>query len=485
MLLTWLLIDQVDLCSLPTLFALLHMQTGTAGRSASDAGLSAQTGAQAQQGALPDLPEASRPALERVSSSAKRQADSSWADSQSPHKRQEVDLSPEHAAAGPASQAEAADKHAGDSMMTDAGAELATGRLTVQHQGADSGSADAQHALAQDDDATSNSSGGFMSYIPGTYANRASHAGQAPDPYLGDGPAARLASYIPGGTTAGRLASYLPGSSTAGRLADYAVSRAEQGFAHYSEHPRAQASSTSARTSSGLASHVPGTEGNPASQGESAPELAASQSEQKHKTVGSPVDQQGRDSDRDTATSDSSKHSGSSSGGDGGGDSGGSGGGVMSYIPGTEANQASTAAQELGLDSDNNSGLASSLASYIPGTQAHRASHAEEGPAATSGSSSGTASYVPGTAANRAADDKQSRVEADSSTHAEQDRLAESGRGSSVGSGIASYIPGTQANRAAHADSVSDSGFGSDLASYIPGTQANRETQARPGENVL
>ena len=462
-------------------FTLLHMQSGTVGRSASDAGMSAQTGAEAQQGALPDLPQASRPALERVSSSAKRQADSSWADSQSPHKRQEVDQSPEHAAAGPASQAKASDRDADDSMMTDPEAEPASGRLTVQHQGADSGFADAQLAPAQDDDAASTSSGGFMSYIPGTHANRASHAGQAPDPYLGDGPAARLASFIPGGTTAGRLASYLPGSSTAGRLADYAVSRAAQGFAHYSEHPRAQESSASTETSRALASNVPATQAKRASQGEAGPELAASQSEQRHSTIGSQVDQQGRDSDRDTANSDISKQgidSGSSSGGGGGG---GGGGGVISYIPGTEANQVSTAAQELGLDSDNNSGVASSLASYAPGTEANSASHAQEGPAATSGSNSGTTNYVPGlgAGANRAADDKQSRGEADSST------LAESGGDSSVSSGIASYIPGTQANRAAHADSESDSGTGSDLASYIPGTQANRETQAQPGEASL
>ncbi len=154
------------------------MQTGTVGRSASDAGMSAQTGAEAQQGALPDLPEVGRPALERVSSSAKRQADSSWADSQSPHKRQEVDQSPEHAAAGPASQAVASDRDADDSMMTDAGGEPASGRLTAEGQGADSGSADAQLALAQNDDAASNSSGGFMSYIPGTHANRASMPGR-------------------------------------------------------------------------------------------------------------------------------------------------------------------------------------------------------------------------------------------------------------------------------------------------------------------
>lgn len=457
------------------------MQTGTVGRSASDAGMSAQTGAEAQQGALPDLPEVGRPALERVSSSAKRQADSSWADSQSPHKRQEVDQSPEHAAVGPAAQAVASDRDADDSMMTDAGGEPASSRLTAQGQGADSGSADAQHALARDDDAASNSSGGFMSYIPGTHANRASHAGQTPDPYLGDGPAARLASYIPGGSTAGRLARYLPGSTTAGRLADYAVSRAEQGFAHYSEHPRAQSSSSSTETRGGLASYIPGTQANRASPGESRPELAASQSEQRQNTMGSQVDQQGRDSDRDTATSDSSKHgTGSGSGG-----SSSSGGGVMSYIPGTEAKQASTAAQELGLDSDKNSGLASGLASYMPGMQANSASRAEEGQDPTSGSGSGTASYVPGAGANRAADDEQSRAEADSPSHAEQGRLAESGRSSSVASGIASYIPGAQANRAAHADSGSDSGTGSGLASYIPGTQANRETQAQPGEDVL
>ena len=451
------------------------MQTGTGGRSASDAGMLAQTGAEAQQGALPELPEPGRPALERVSSSAKRQADSSWADSQSPHKRQEVDQSSEHAAAGPDSQAVASDRDADDSMMTDAGGEPASGRLTAEGQGVDSGSADAQHASAQDDDAASNSSGGFMSYIPGTHANRASHAGQAPDPYLGDGPAARLASYIPGGTTAGRLASYLPGSSTAGRLADYAVSRAEQGFAHYSEHPRAQASSTSTEDRGGLASHIPGTDANRASQGESAPELAASQSGQQHNTVGSQVDQQGRDSGR--GTSDSSQQgtdSSSSSGGD-----------VMSFIPGTEANQASTAAQELGLDSDKNRGLASGLASYVPGTQANSASRAEEGPGAASGSSSDTARYVPDVGADRAADDKQSRVEADSPSHAEQGQIAESGRGSSVASGIASYIPGTQANRAAHADSGSDSGSGSGHASYIPDTQADRETQAPSGEDVL
>ena len=461
-------------------FTLPHMQTGALGRSASDAGMSAETGAEAQQGALPDLPEVGRPALERLSSSAKRQADSSWADSQSPHKRQEVDQSPEHAAAGPALQAVALDRDADDSVMTDAGAEPASGRLAAQGQGADSGSADAQHALARDDDAASNSSGGFMSYIPGTHANRASHAGQAPDPYLGDGPAARLASYIPGGTTAGRLASYLPGSSTAGRLADYAVSRAEQGFAHYNEHPRAQASSTSTETHGGLASYTTGTQANQASQGDSRPELAASQSEQRHITVGNQVDQQGRDSDRDPATSDSTKQGiGSSSGG-----SSTSGGGVMSYVPGTEANQASTAAQELGLDSDKSSGLAGGLASYVPGTQANSASHAEEGPATTSGSSGGTTSYVPGTGADRAADSEQSRAESDSPSHAEQGRLGESG-GSSVASGIASYIPGTQANRAAHTDSESDSGTGGGLASYIPGAQANRETQAPSGEDVL
>ena len=460
-------------------FTLLHMQSGMVGRSASDAGMSAQTGAEAQQSALPDLPEVGRPALERVYSSAKRQADSSWADSQSPHKRQEVDQSPEHAAAGPASQAEASDRDADDSMITEPEDETATGRLTVQLQGADSASADAQHALAPDDDATSNSSGGFMSYIPGTHANRASHAGQAPDPYLGDGPAARLASYIPGGTTAGRLASWLPGSSTAGRLADFAVSRAEQGFAHYSELPKAQEFSTSTETSTGLDSHVPGTTANWASQGDSGPELAASQSAQRHNTVGSQANQQ--DSDRGTATSGSSKQGIAS--GSGGSSSSGGGGGVMSYIPGTEANQASTAAQELGLDCDKSSGLASSLASYVPGMQANSASRAEEGPAATSGSSSGTASYVPGTGANRAADDKQSRVEADSPSHAQHGQLAESDGGSSVGSGIAGYIPGTQANRAAHADSESDSGTGSGLASYIPGTQANRETQAPSGES--
>jgi len=388
-------------------FTLLHMQSGMVGRSASDAGMSAQTGAEAQQSALPDLPEVGRPALERVSSSAKRQADSSWADSQSPHKRQEVDQSPEHAAAGPASQAEASDRDADDSMITEPEDETATGRLTVQLQGADSASADAQHALAPDDDATSNSSGGFMSYIPGTHANRASHAGQAPDPYLGDGPAARLASYIPGGTTAGRLASWLPGSSTAGRLADFAVSRAEQGFAHYSELPKAQEFSTSTETSTGLDSHVPGTTANWASQGDSGPELAASQSAQRHNTVGSQANQQ--DSDRGTATSGSSKQ-----------------------------------------------GIASG----------------------SGGSSSGG-----GGAANRAADDKQSRVEADSPSHAQHGQLAESDGGSSVGSGIAGYIPGTQANRAAHADSESDSGTGSGLASYIPGTQANRETQAPSGES--
>ena len=461
-------------------FTSLHMQAGTVGRSASDAGTSAQTGAEAQQGPLPDLPEAGRPALERVSSSAKRQADGNWADSQSPHKRQEVDQSPEHAAAGPASQAVASDRDADDSMMTDAGAEPASGRLTAEGQGADSGSADAQHALARDDDAASNSSGGFMSYIPGTYANRASHAGQVPDPYLGDGPAARLASYIPGGTAAGRLASYLPGSSTAGRLADYAVSRAEQGFAHYSEHPRAQAPSTSTEHHGGLASYIPGTEANRASRGESGPQLAASQLEQRHNKVGNQVDHQ--DIDRGTATSDSSKQGIGSSSGDG---SSNGGGGVMSYVPGTEANQASTAAQELGLKSDKNSGLASGLAGYVPGMQANSASRAEEGPATTSGSSSGVASYVPGIGANRAADDEQSRAEADSPSGAEQGRLGESGRGSSVGSGIASYIPGTQANRAAHADSESDSGTGSGLASYIPGTLANRETQAQPGEDVL
>ncbi|KAL0024653.1 hypothetical protein WJX77_006333 [Trebouxia sp. C0004] len=446
-------------------------QTGAFRRSASDTDMSAQTGAEAQQGALPDLPEVSRPALERVSSSAKRQADSSWADSQSPRKRQEVDQSPEPAAAGPGSQAVASDRDADDSMMTDTGGEPASGRLTAEGQGA-------QHALARDDDAASNSSGGFMSYIPGSHANRASHAGQAPDSYLGDGPAARLASYIPGGATAGRLASYLPGSSTAGRLADYAVSRAEQGFAHYSEHPRAQASSTSAETRGGLASYIPGTEANRASQGESAPELAASQSE---RIVASQVGQQGRDSDRGTATSDSSKQ-GTGSGS--GNSSSSGGGGIMSYIPGTEANQASTAAQELGLDSDNNSGLARGLASYIPGTQANSASRAEEGPAATSGSSSGTASYVPGAGADRAATNEQSRAAAESPSHAEQGRLAESDRGSSVASGIASYIPGTQANSAAQADSESGSGTGSGLASYILGTQASRENQAPAGTGL-
>lgn len=428
----------------------LHMQARS---SASDTDMSEQTeAATAQQDALPDVPDLSRSRLDRLSSSAKRQADSSWADFESPHKRQEFDQSPADTAA-------AADRQDDRSSMTDAGDASAADAQNAAVQGSAPGSSQAvgsdavaagnsgggllsyipgtqanraSHANDRDQHASS-AVGGLASYIPGTQANRAAHADQTPDPYLGDGPAARLASYIPGGTTAGRLASYLPGSGTAGRLADYAVSRAEQGFAHYSQHPTAEAS----LTGSGVSSV------------------------------------------RDTGSS-------------GGGSSSG-GGGIMSYIPGTEANQTSTAAHNLGLDSPLDIPAGRDPASDIPGTQATQGSHAEQGQDSESGSGKGGTGGLTRHAPDGDADTASGSLP------------GQSGGGSLAGS-PASHATGREANQEfaaeqgprAQADTDggaadgthrrtndgSASGAGDSLVGSVSGTEAHRTAEVEGRHNA-
>ena len=417
--------------------------------SASDTDMSEQTeAATAQQDTLPDIPDLSRSRLDRLSSSAKRQADSSWADSESPHKRQEFDQSSADAAA-------VADRQDARSSTTDAGdasaadAQNAAGQGSAPGSGHDMGSDataagnsgggllsyipgtqanKASHANDRDQPASS-TVGGLASYIPGTQANRAAHADQTPDPYLGDGPAARLASYIPGGTTAGRLASYLPGSGTAGRLADYAVSRAEQGFAHYSQHPTAEAS-----LANGGVSSV-----------------------------------------RDTGSS-----SGSSSGG---------GGGIMSYIPGTEANQTSAAAHSLGLDLAPGSPADRDPASYTPGTQATRGSPAEQGqdsePASGRGGTGGLTRGAPDGNADRASGTLQSQSEG--ASMASQATGREANRESAAEQGVrgqADKDGGGADGTHGRTDDGSASGAGDRLEGNVSGSEAYRTAEVEGRHNA-
>jgi len=311
---------------------------------------------------LPDVPGAAQARLERTSSSAKRQADNSWTESQSPHKRQETDQTFEHDAPVPDPQPTGASR---DTAATHASGSAACGATTMTDAGGSSAASaagtqpgDAQHPGA--DSHTGDGFGsGLASYIPGTEANRASHAqqDQAPDQHTDSSTASRIASYIPGSTTAGRLASYIPGSATAGRLAGFTSgtqgNAASNDWGHHWEQADAQESQSGDGVSGGLASYTPDSEANRAGQ----------------------ADQTQGPESNDT------------------------GHGIASYVPGTEANRASHAEDDQAPDSSGNSG---GLTSYIPGKGTNRASRGLSPQSGTAnGIGSSLASYVPGTEANR------------------------------------------------------------------------------------
>ena len=180
------------------------LQAVSAGSTASDAHtLTDIQGAQQEQ--QPGTAVVTGPnRLERLSSSAKRHADSSWASSDSPHKRQEIDQPLQaHASWGPDSQATptTADSGSGVTHADQAEAAAAADSQSVGNDSADSGSDDAQQ---QGEGAETGAAGGLASSVPATQADRASHVEQ------GQG-----SDFSTGSITAGGgIASYTPGTAS-------------------------------------------------------------------------------------------------------------------------------------------------------------------------------------------------------------------------------------------------------------------------------
>jgi len=142
---------------------------------------------------------------------------------------------------------------------------------------------------------------------------------------------------------------------------------------------------------------------------------------------------------------------------------------VASYIPGTEAHNASLGISSSSDESYVGGSTGKTVASYVPGTEANAASKG-----ITSNTTSGqsitekAASYVPGTEANAASKGTTSDAQAHS-----------------VGEKVASYIPGTEANAASKGTtSTSTHSTGSAVLSgaYTPGSTSSYTSGIESGE---
>ena len=190
------------------------------------------------------------------------------------------------------------------------------------------GSSSGNQPYGSSNTGSSTVSGGLMSSIPGTHANRQSHAeyGQDSTPY---GSAGNNTS----SNVAGTVASNIPGTEASRQ------SHAEQG---QDSSSYTSGNDTGSNTVGGVMSHIPGTEANRQSTGE-------------HGQVSTPHGSAGNST------------------------SGHTGGTVSSNFLGTETNRQSRPEQGQDFSSHSaGSNTGGGLKSYIPGTEANRETHSEQ-----------------------------------------------------------------------------------------------------------